>query len=237
MNRYGSVIIGILFLCSAVLSADEIATVNDGRKVRLKSDGTWEYLSPQEAARADAQASTVEKTASSAEKSEGPSISNFVFELHASKSFDFRSVSWGMNKQQVKSAEKLKLIDEYKDSLKYDHEIQGIRCNVYYVFESDKLVSARYTMVRKHFDPADYNADFIALKKHLTQTFGPAASVQDFWNNEMYKDDETKYGFAVSIGFLTRTVNWKQERSKVLLQMEGINHEVFTNVKYSSVAK
>ena len=140
-----------------------------------------------------------------------------------------------MTVAQVKQTEKLKLLEEGKESLKYDYTLIGMKCNILYYFKSGKLASARYTIQQKHHDPALFNKDFISLKKHLRLMYGAPATLQDNWKNDQFKSDETKWGFAVSIGFLTRLVTWRTGETKVALQMEGQNHEIFINIKYASL--
>lgn len=223
----------ILITCSITTFADKAATTEDGKKVILKDDGTWQYAGPNniENVRTTSPVKTTDASPSSVPTSKD--ISTIVDELKASTTFDFRNVKWGMTVAQVKQTEKLKLLKEENESLTYDHTLIGMKCNIIYHFKSGKLASARYTVQQKHHDPALFNMDFNALKKHLRLLYGNPITVQDNWKNDQFKSDESKWGFAVSIGFLTRMVMWRKSATRVVLQMEGQNHEIFINIKYS----
>ncbi|MFC1476728.1 hypothetical protein ACFL5S_02065, partial [Fibrobacterota bacterium] len=224
------VIIGI-----TSIYADKVATTEDGKKVILKDNGTWKYASPSEIEALKRTPSTKKADASSQAVQTSKDISTIVDELKTSTTDDFRSVRWGMTVAQVKQTEKLKLLEEEMESLKYDYTLIGMKCNILYHFKAGKLASARYTIQQKHHDPALFNKDFVSLKKHLRLMYGAPATIQDNWGNDQFKSDESKWGFAVSIGFLTRLVTWRTGETKVALQMEGQNHEIFINIKYASL--
>jgi hypothetical protein len=163
-------------------------------------------------------------------------ITTIVDELKTATTSDFKNVSWGMSVTQVKRIERLKLIEEGKDFLKYDDALTGMNCDVIYYFTEEKLSSARYTIKQKHHDPALFSEDFVALKKHLCLMYGPYVSVEDKWNDDQFKSDESKWGFAVSLGFLTRSVKWKKAETDIVLLMAGQNHEIFMNIEYAVAA-
>jgi hypothetical protein len=215
--------------------ADKIITIDDGQKVILKDDGTWKYITnPRET-------ETLKKAPYQENEDNTPAIptskdiSTIVDELKTASPSDFKNTRWGMSEEQVKRIERLKLIEEGKDFLKYDYTLIGMNCNVIYYFTDGKLSSARYTMKQKHHDPALFSEDFIALKKHLLLLYGPCVSFKDIWQDDQFKTDESKWGFAVSLGFLTRLVTWKNGETEIVLRMAGQNHEIFINIEYAIV--
>ena len=215
--------------------ADKVATTEDGKKVILKDNGTWKYASPSEIEALKRAPSAKKPDASSREIPTSKDISTIVDELKTNTSSDFRNVKWGISVEQVKQTEKLRLLEEGKESLKYDYTLIGMKCDILYHFKAGKLTSARYTIQQKHHDPALFNKDFVSLKKHLRLMYGAPATIQDNWKNDQFKSDESKWGFAASIGFLTRLVTWRTGETKVALQMEGQNHEIFITIKYASL--
>ena len=70
---------------------------------------------------------------------------------------DFRETNWGMSKEQVKEIEKNILFigeDSIQDSiigcdgsLHYNGEVNGLKCDIYFYFIEDRLVSATYKKV------------------------------------------------------------------------------------------
>lgn len=61
-----------------------------------------------------------------------------------------------------------------------------------------------------------------------------APAAQDLWKNDQFESDGSKWGFAVSIGFLTRMVTWRQKETGIVLKMEGGNHEIFISIRYAN---
>ena len=231
---YFTLIFSMVCTCFTMLYADKNATTEDGKKVILKDDGTWKYaVSDDTGAKEDA-SSTKNEDVSAASKPLSKDFSVIANELKTGTISDFRDLKWGMSLAQVKKIEKLKLLEEDNVSLKYDYVLMGMQCIVLYNFENGILVSARYTLKQKHHDPALFNEDFDALRKHLSKMYGDPVNVQDIWKNDQFKSDKPQWGFAVSIGFLTRMVIWKTDETKIVLQMEGQNHEIYLIIKYAS---
>jgi hypothetical protein len=164
-------------------------------------------------------------------------MASIADELNVNQDSDFRNVKWGMTLHQVKNKEKLKLIKEEKNLLEYEYTLIGMRCKVIYYFNNNLLTKAQYKIDRKHYNPANFNRDYMALKRYLIGLHGDPSIDQDNWHNDQYRSDKTKWGFAVSIGFLTRTAIWKNSRSKILIEMLGENHKAFINIKFTGLKK
>jgi len=74
-----------------------------------------------------------------------------------SEKYDFRKTNWGMSKEQVKETEQNILFigeDSIQDSiigcegsLHYNGEVHGLKCDIYYYFIKDRLISATYKNV------------------------------------------------------------------------------------------
>jgi hypothetical protein len=230
---------------------DQIAKTNDGKTVLLKSNGTWEYVT------IDPKTRKITRLESSkpgnTPQNPGTSISNkniskkpvkfsnkemasIADELNVKKGSDFRNVNWGVTIQQVKKIENLKLINEKDNLLEYEYTLIGMRCKVIYYFRNNSLTKAQYKIDRKHYDPANFNRDYLALKKYLVGLYGDPKIDKDTWHNDQYKSDKTKWGFAVSIGFLTRMAIWKKNnQSKIIIEMLGENHKAYINIKFTAL--
>lgn len=224
--------IAVSFLLSNIL-ADEIVTTKSGKKVLLRDNGTWEYVKEMKMEKRKSTQATGSQGAS-ANRNLNKDIAAIVNDLQIKSVYDFRKVTWNMSLSQVKKIETLKLLAQDRQTLTYDYILIGMKCQVKYHFRNNKLIKAQYKLQRKHFDPASFNEDFLGLKKYLKQMYGFPTLDQDSWSNDQYKSDKSKWGFAVSIGFLLRTVTWQRERAKTVLQMSGENHKVFITIKYMS---
>jgi hypothetical protein len=212
-----------------------LATTEKGEKVILLDNGTWKAATGQDvvAIRLGAESKTkIDPLAQETKREEG-SIS-YVEIIRKNSGFDFRQATWGMSNVKVKASEKQKLIREVKDTLFYEYALMGMKCVVSYIFKENQFVSGQYSIEQEHVNPALFNEDYDALKQYLKGLYGMPVSDQDVWKNETYQNDPSQWGFAVSIGFLTRYVVWKGTFAKISLQMSGENHRIFTYIKFSS---
>lgn len=228
----------MLFLLLFTISvySEQMATTDDGKKIVLKDNGTWEFVvTPKTKKNASATAKTGGTVNNKNNKKEGTDFTSLVDELKSPTKGNFRSVRWGMTKVLVKKNEKLKLIKEKKNSLKYSYTLIGMKCAVQYYFTANKLTKARYSLKQQHHDPALFNRDYNAMKRYLAQIYGSPLSDENVWANEQFKDNKSKWGFAISIGFLKRIVKWKTTETNVVLKAEGVNHEIFINIEYEKL--
>ncbi len=223
------------------LNADQPAITADGKRVLLLSNGTWRYATVSEQRLFEKS----EHFSKNNETSGGQEVTGKVLmPLDKSRtslidivrndtSFDFRNVRWGMSKAQVKNAEKAKQIKSDNEHLQYDLEFLGYTCQVIYFFEKDCLKKAELKIKQDHVDPARYFRDYEELKKYLKPIYGVPVSDRMDWKNEMYSNDPSKWGFAVSIGFLSCRTTWRNNRTLVSLNISGGNHQITTVIEYS----
>lgn len=214
-------IIPVLLMITAQYAAGTgiTATTDDGRKVLLKSDGTWEYVKAKK---------------STAGKKQAAAHVSLVDIIKNDRHYDFRTTRWGMNKKEVMASEKTaKVIKDAGDTLEYEVAFLKYQCSVVYAFHDNALVSAVFVIRQPHVDPALYYRDYIDLKQYLTPIYGTAVTDKCDWKNEMYRKDRSKWGFAVSLGFLTCRTVWHDKRTQISLVISGGNHQITTNIEYS----
>jgi len=103
--------------------------------------------------------------------------------LSKGNKYDFRETNWGMTKEQVKEIEKNILLigeDSIQDSiigcdgsLHYNGRVNGLKCDIYYYFIEDGLVSATYKKIDTF---VGYKVKFISnyknLKTYLIKKYG-----------------------------------------------------------------
>lgn len=246
----------LFVLCSICFSSQQTATTETGKKVILLDNFTWKYDSPGDLESAKTQDNT--NTPSSVDKiksqgnpnnsnnSNNPNNSNnqsndnrptLVDIVKNDTSFDFRKVRWGMGKQPVRASEAAKLLKTGSDSVQYELEFMGYTCTITYLFGNDKLSKAVMLIEQPHVDPALYYNDYENLKNYLYPIYKNPVYERCDWKNEMYKDDKAKWGFAISIGFLTCQTQWKNSRTTIVLEISGGNHDISTRIEYLSSSK
>lgn len=224
--KYLSFIMIVSFF--SYLSAGMIATTEDGRKVLLQENGTWRFIK-------DKQITGKKGTNGKASKKE--QHHSLVELIKQDSEYDFRKVRWGMSKKEVMSTEEAKLLKNEDAGLEYAISLFGYDCNVTYSFIDGKLSTASLHIRQPHIDPALYYKDYKSLKEYLRPLYGDALSDKCDWKNEMYRGDESKWGFAVSLGFLTCRTLWHNDRTQITLLISGSNHQITTNLEYGEWIK
>lgn len=153
---------------------------------------------------------------------------------------NFRETTWGMNKEQVKKAESSKFFKEDKgtgavkglDLLFYQDNITGLDCFIIYFFAENKLVIARYFIKEDHSNRNFYISDFKDIKNQLIQKYGKPKKDDITWLNDLYKDDPSHYGMAISIGHLRYSTEWDLPLTEIQLMLSGDNYKISLWVDY-----
>ena len=199
----------LLLSVASICISDEIVYTESGRKVLLKDDGTWEYVK------------------------EDP---------NKPKKYHFRKTLWGMNRKSVMDSEKLKPIEieNQTDSgsdierLLYEDSIIDIKCYIDYVFVNNKLALAGYIFTKKYSNENDYIKDFERVKGNLIKKYGKPKVDRVIWDDDLYKDNPSRYGFAVSIGHVKYIALWNLDETEIVLSLTGNNYNVRHDLVYSS---
>jgi hypothetical protein len=194
----------LLFILFCFSFAQQKATTDDGRRVILKSDSTWEY----------------EKDVST--------------KIIPSASSDFRKVKWGMSKKQVKITESGKIERDNERMLAYSGKVSGIECLILYIFAENKLVRAKYVFTPEHTNKNDFIVDYKSVKDGLAKKYGEPKSDDTNWRNDLYKDDYSNWGFAISLGHLMYFAEWETESTEISLILSGENYKTRLAAEYSS---
>jgi hypothetical protein len=220
MTKLHCVTSTLLLFCVATAIADQKAVADDGKKVLLRDNGTWSYLPADTTPAADAPAAD---------------HTTLIDIVKNDKQFDFRKAKWGMSKKTVMASESAKLIQNRNDTLEYSVQFLGYNCRVIYKFSGDALSHAAFLVGQDHIDPSLFYTDYEALKKYLVPLFGEPAANRCDWVNEMYRSDKAKWGFAVSLGFLTCSTRWTSGRTGITLLIQGGNHQISTSIEYAAI--
>ncbi|MBA7515713.1 hypothetical protein ES705_07756 [subsurface metagenome] len=149
--------------------------------------------------------------------------------------YDFRKVNWGMSKEEVKATEDKEPDSEFDNSLVYYAKIDGDDYLCGYTFLEDKLHNTGYVFIGEHSNKNDYIQDYKNLKEILTKKYGKPWSDRTTWDNDLFKDDRSQWGLAVSIGHLSYGNIWETSTTYITLWLDGDNYEISLGVAYDSV--
>ena len=149
--------------------------------------------------------------------------------------YDFRKTNWGMSKEQVKATEDKKPDFEADTTLGYDVTISGKDFACIYSFLEDKLYNSGYFFTGKHTNKNLYIDDYEELKETLTKKYGkPKMDIPGLWKNDLYKDDKSHWGMAISVGHLAYGNSWETPNTKISLMLSGDNYKIQLVLSYTS---
>jgi hypothetical protein len=147
---------------------------------------------------------------------------------------DFRNVYWGMTKNQILKSESLKI--EYQDdhSLIYNTSISNKNCDLHYVFSDNKLYASAYYFDINHTNKNDFINDYNDLKNLLIKKYNTPEETDTIWKDELYRDDPSQWGMAISVGHLVYYSKWETEKTEITLILQGENFEIKLIILYKS---
>lgn len=146
---------------------------------------------------------------------------------------DFRSINWGMSVDEVKERESAEFIQEGDGSLAY--KVAGKDALVIYYVHDDIIGEAGYMFIEKHSNRNKYIDDFEEIEELLSKKYGePDRSISP-WYDDLYRDDPSRHGFAISVGDHAMQSVWEGSTTKILHILKGDNYDITHAVKYSSV--
>jgi len=162
----------------------------------------------------------------------------FLVVLLAESSFagdyNLRKTKWGMSVAQVKSSEPLEVVKEDKDFLGSKTIVIGKDVLLGYFFVDNQLVRARYVLAESHTNENDFITDYNDFKKILTKKNGKPKQDETFWKNDLYKDDYSHWGTAISLGHLVYLSSWETQDTEINLILAGENFDISCIVEYRS---
>ncbi|ODS30070.1 MAG: hypothetical protein SCARUB_04823 [Candidatus Scalindua rubra] len=192
----------IIVLSTISLFAQEKAITESGKTVLLKEDGSWEYVID----------SNENKT----------------------KEFDFRKTKWGDSVEKVKSSETATIVPEINDPniLGFTGSVAGLEGLIGYYFVNGKLWKGAYIFSETHSNRNMFITDYSSIKNILIEKYGEPIEDNVNWLNDLYADDTSQYGFAVSLGHLNFYCSWEIGDTKIQMVLSGENYDISHRLEY-----
>jgi hypothetical protein len=78
----------------------------------------------------------------------------------------------------------------------------------------------------EHTNKNDFIWDYEQLKELLSEKYGEPNFDNVSWEDDLYKDDKSKWGFAISIGDVRMACSWEIEDTSIRLILHGENYEI-----------
>ena len=152
-----------------------------------------------------------------------------------SDSLPFRKAKWGMDSKSVLASEKVQPVQNADGVMTFKDRLLGKDVYAAYIFAGDVLVRGKYVLSAKHMNATDYyTEDYDGFLKALTQKYGKPIKKEVIWKNDLYKDDPSEWGTAISVGHMIAYANWTVEDTEIALIIYGDNFDVTVAVEYMS---
>jgi len=148
----------------------------------------------------------------------------------------FRSIPWGTSIDDVKKFETAAIVHEEKGMLCYKTKIANHDALAVYIFTENKLARGKYIFEQEHASDQSYLHDFWEIKDLLTEKYGVSLESHQFWENDLYRDDVSEWGMAISCGHASFFEEWNVKDSHIELQLYGDNYEVTLAILYESIS-
>lgn len=146
----------------------------------------------------------------------------------------FRGFQWGDSLEKVKREEKTEIVEHSDDCLIYSVSVANLPAFAVYFFANGQLVTARYSFKEDHASKQSYLHDFWSVKELLTKKYGEPEDSHVVWHDDLYKDDVSEWGMAISIGHLFCFEQWNKGDTEITLSITGDNYEIQHGITYKS---
>ncbi len=146
----------------------------------------------------------------------------------------FRNTKWGMSIDEVKQTENSEPTYDKDNMLGYDDQLLEFDVFCFYIFVDNQLVRAKYAINEKHSNDNLYIDDYNKLKEALNKKYKTAILDTNLWKNDLYKDDRSHRGFAVSLGHLVCFATWETQDTDIFLVLRGDNYDIDLVLEYTS---
>lgn len=145
----------------------------------------------------------------------------------------FRGFSWGTLRADIIKKEGEPKV-EVKNNLLYTGSVAKKEVIILYDIKDNKLVSGGYSFTGKHVNKNLYIDDFEDVKNELIKKYGKPSEDDIDWSNDLYKNDPSDWGKAISYGYLEYNTIWDSENTRIILCLTGDNYEIKLMIAYLS---
>lgn len=148
---------------------------------------------------------------------------------------DFRVANWGDSLQIVQKREGETNLVQSPDIYAFSGTIASFPCTVLYGFTDNKLTIGKYIFNIEHSNLNDYMYDYHELVDLLTSKYGnPSRGGKNnaVWFDDLYKDDYSNWGRAISYGDLAFDATWETPDTEILCQLSGDNYKIKLVIQY-----
>jgi hypothetical protein len=137
-----------------------------------------------------------------------------------------RGTTWGQSTTEVKNTIEEEILYDEDGSLGVEANLAGLDAFIFYQFIQDQLVDIRISFQENYTNENQFIEDYNKVGEILTEKYGTPTVDESVWRDDLYKDDPSEYGFAVSLGDYILGRSFDSESTEIEHQLFGSNYEI-----------
>ncbi|PPH16146.1 hypothetical protein C5C35_11155 [Rathayibacter sp. AY1F8] len=147
----------------------------------------------------------------------------------------FRRAPWGATKAEILESEPSKPSGQTDTALIYEVRLSDLDVQAFYILVNDTLVRAKYIVTEEYTNEYNYVRAFDRLKDLLVKKYGSPLKDNEYWSDDLWRDDPFKLGVAAASGAYSHYIIWEIAGSRIILYLGGENYIVSLLIEYSSL--
>ena len=149
--------------------------------------------------------------------------------------YNFRHTSWGMTPEEVIASERMAPIEKDETMIKYNTQILNNNVELLYLFAQNKLIGASYKLDENYLNSERFIKAYTRFKGELIKKYGQPNKEITQWKNDAFKSDRSKWGIALSLGYLEYFTFWEIPGTTVSCGLKEENYYVLCSIEYWSM--
>ena len=149
--------------------------------------------------------------------------------------YNFRYTKWGMTPEEVIASETMTPTAKDEKMVKYKTQILDKNVELHYLFAQNKLIGASYKLDEIYLNSERFIKTYARFKEELIKKYGPPNKEITHWKNDAFKSDRSKWGIALSLGYVEYFTFWETPGTTVSCGLKENNYYVLCSVDYRSM--
>ena len=149
--------------------------------------------------------------------------------------YNFRYTRWGMTPEEVIASETMTPVEKDETMIKYDTQILDKNVELLYLFAQNKLIGASYKLDENYLNSERFIKTYTRFKEQLIKKYGLPNKEITHWKNDAFKSDRSKWGKALSFGYVEYFTYWEAPGTTVSCGLKEQNYYVLCSIDYWSM--
>ena len=140
-----------------------------------------------------------------------------------------------MTPEEVIASEAMAPTEKDEKLIKYKTRILNKNVELLYLFAQNKLIGASYKLDENYLNSERFIKAYTRFKGELIKKYGQPNKEITQWKNDAFKSDRSKWGIALSLGYLEYFTFWEIPGTTVSCGLKEKNYYVLCSIEYWSM--